>query len=196
MEIFHLLRKLDESKGQMNSKSILTAIVSTVIDNRSPTGVSTAVFITKGIFYDDCNKLSKLEISETFPGWMTTTRWITSSVLSKSLSDHWDAAANKLANQREKSLFKGQTKFACLNVDELKARQLELANMEFNTGRSTIRVVNDMCSLTLDAELGYSGDPRKYVSAPIAEVNIWKIFDQIWVLRQSNYCLELFFNEL
>lgn len=96
--VFKHLREFDKS-GTDSADFELTVITSVVLlDNGQPL---TDMFVMKGIVMDSGRKeLVRLEC-KTSPGWMITTRWITSRYLHDILETKWSDENSKLTTKNK-----------------------------------------------------------------------------------------------
>lgn len=119
-KVHRLLRKLDQSDGEMCSPDTVTAIVSVVLNQSQETNICSklAVFIVRGILVDQASKISEYDVEHCL-GRMSSTFWLANKSLRKALITCWKAMTS--TDQEE---WNGRCAFGCLDINALMAANL------------------------------------------------------------------------
>lgn len=151
IRVFSLLSDYDEvSNSQIQSDHVLTAIVSTLIDNSTENGVDSAVFILRGIWLPlEQNNLSRLEVRDDYPGWMATPRWIVSKKFSSELTTKWREAAEV---EECASLLFGQKQFCSVDIDTLEREESHVHVPNFSSGPNMVSLTRGHAELLSSVE--------------------------------------------
>ena len=105
---------------------MVTVVVSTLLENDAK--VSSQVCVFRGIVIDtDSQTLFRLEVKNS-PGWLTTTRWMTSSEIVSKLNDRWNAVTTRL-DECQRKVHKGlqQKQFGAICLSALKNGILDIS---------------------------------------------------------------------
>lgn len=134
--ILNMLSEYDEQgAAEMQTNDILTAIVSTLVSCSIENGIESVVFLIRGICLPHYRNLGRIEISDNYPGWMTTPRLISNKRLSDELCLEW-------RNVRNDSMHRGQTEFCSVEIETLERKGFKICVPANCSGRSCLTIAS------------------------------------------------------